>query len=129
MKKDEFKIQDFSKSPKISEFGFREYDARWLYPEQINLSGIKKFGESLGILMSEEKIKPEIVVGHDYRSYSEEVKQSLISGLLTSGINVYDIGLTVSPGAYFAQFFLDCNQLQWLQPAIIKMVGLDLRWV
>ena len=105
MKKDEFKIQDFSKSPKISEFGFREYDARWLYPEQINLSGIKKFGESLGILMSEEKIKPEIVVGHDYRSYSEEVKQSLISGLLTSGINVYDIGLTVSPGAYFAQFF------------------------
>ena len=49
MKKDEFKIQDFSKSPKISEFGFREYDARWLYPEQINLSGIKKFGESLGL--------------------------------------------------------------------------------
>ena len=111
MKKDEFKIQDFSKSPKISEFGFREYDARWLYPEQINLSGIKKFGESLGILMSEEKIKPEIVVGHDYRFYSEEVKQSLISGLLTSGINVYDIGLTVSPGAYFAQFFLDCKSV------------------
>ena len=111
MELDEFKIQEFSETPKISEFGFREYDARWLYPEQINLSGIKKFGASLGILMAEEKIKPEIIVGHDYRSYSEEVKKSLISGLLSSGINVYDVGLTISPGAYFAQFFLDCKSV------------------
>ena len=80
MELDEFKIQEFSETPKISEFGFREYDARWLYPEQINLSGIKKFGASLGILMAEKKIKPEIIVGHDYRSYSEAVKKSLISG-------------------------------------------------
>ena len=42
MKENKFKIQNYLESPKISEFGFREYDARWLYPDQINLSGIKK---------------------------------------------------------------------------------------
>ena len=26
---------------KIDPFGFREYDARWLYPENINLNGIR----------------------------------------------------------------------------------------
>ena len=31
--------------------------------------------------------------------------------MLSSGINVYDVGLTVSPGAYFAQFFLDCKSV------------------
>ena len=46
MELDEFKIQEFSETPKISEFGFREYDARWLYPEQINLSGIKNLGQA-----------------------------------------------------------------------------------
>ena len=27
--------------PNINPFGFREYDARWLYPKDINLKGIK----------------------------------------------------------------------------------------
>ena len=36
MELDEFKIQEFSETPKISEFGFREYDARWLYPEPVS---------------------------------------------------------------------------------------------
>tara|TARA_B110000467_G_scaffold127973_1_gene121252 strand:- start:1144 stop:2628 length:1485 start_codon:yes stop_codon:yes gene_type:complete len=111
MKENKFKIQNYLESPKISEFGFREYDARWLYPDQINLSGIKKIGSSLGVLMSDEKIPPKIIVGHDYRSYSEEVKEALISGLLLSGVDVYDIGLTVSPGAYFSQFYLECKSV------------------
>ena len=111
MNNGQFKIQDYLESPIISEFGFREYDARWQYPKQINLSGIKKFGMGLGVLMSEKKIPPEIIVGHDYRSYSEDVKEALISGLLSSGIDVYDIGLTVSPGAYFSQFYLDCKSV------------------
>ena len=47
------------------------------------------------------------VVGHDYRSYSASVKQALITGLLAGGAEVHDIGLALSPMAYFAQFELD----------------------
>ena len=75
MNESDFKIQDYLESPNISKYGFREYDARWLYPDQINLSGIKKFGASLGCLMYQEKVDPKIIVGHDYRSYSKEVKK------------------------------------------------------
>jgi hypothetical protein len=32
-------------SPKIDPLGFREYDSRWLYPENINLEGIKNIGK------------------------------------------------------------------------------------
>ena len=33
---------------KIDPFGFREYDARWLYPKNINLLGIEDLGKGLG---------------------------------------------------------------------------------
>ena len=50
-----------------------------------------------------------MIVGHDYRSYSEEVKKKLIEGLVDAGCNVEDIGLALSPAVYFAQFHLDAD--------------------
>ena len=51
--------------------------------------------------------KPAIVVGHDYRSYSQTIKLALTTGLMNAGVIVHDIGLALSPVAYFAQFALD----------------------
>ena len=60
----------------INPFGFREYDARWLYPKDINKEGIKKVGQALGSqVISKTKKNPRIIVGNDYRSYSDEVKK------------------------------------------------------
>jgi phosphomannomutase/phosphoglucomutase len=61
----------------------------------------------LGTLIRELGVKPEIVTGHDFRGYSASVKNSLVSGLLAAGCKVHDIGLAVTPMAYFAQFELD----------------------
>ena len=47
------------------------------------------------------------MVGHDFRSYSTSIKNALIIGLLSAGCEVHDIGLALSPTAYFAQFDLD----------------------
>jgi len=46
-------------------------------------------------------------VAHDFRSYSLSIKQALTLGLVAAGCEVLDIGLAVSPMAYFAQFDLD----------------------
>lgn len=92
----------------ITPTGFREYDARWLYPEQVNLLGIRAIGASLGTQIFEQKVTPKIIVGHDYRSYSQAIKQAFIAGLMDAGMQVIDIGLCLSPTAYFAQFHLDC---------------------
>ena len=48
-----------------------------------------------------------VVTGHDYRWYSGAIKEALITGLLAGGAEVHDIGLALSPMAYFAQFSLD----------------------
>ncbi len=102
-----------SKFSQIDPFGFREYDARWLYPEDINAEGIANVGRGLGTQITTKirKKNPRIVVGHDYRSYSEEVKKKLIEGLISTGCNVEDIGLSLSPMTYFSQFKLNADSI------------------
>ncbi|MDC0059812.1 phosphomannomutase/phosphoglucomutase [Pelagibacteraceae bacterium] len=96
----------------IDPFGFREYDARWLYPKDINKEGIRSLGKGLGSqIISKTNNSPRIIVGHDYRSYSEEVKEKLIEGLINTGCNVEDIGLALSPTVYFAQFYFKADAI------------------
>jgi len=97
----------------IDPFGFREYDARWLYPNNINLQGIENLGKGLGsqIINHTKKNNPRIVVGHDYRSYSEEIKSALKKGLISTGCFIEDIGLSLSPMVYFAQFNLNSDAI------------------
>jgi phosphomannomutase/phosphoglucomutase len=92
--------------PLVKATGFREYDARWLFGPEINLLGVQALGLGLGTYIHELG-QSKIVVGHDYRSYSLSIKQALILGLVAAGCEVLDIGLALSPTAYFAQFDLD----------------------
>ena len=102
-----------NQSLKIDPFGFREYDARWLYNKDINAEGITNLGKGLGTqIIKHTKINnPRIIVGHDYRSYSEEIKTALKKGLTSTGCFVEDIGLSLSPIVYFAQFNLNADAI------------------
>ncbi len=97
----------FLRDPMIKPTGFREYDARWKYPDEINLPGMTALGLGLGTQMHKRGIAPVIAVGNDYRDYSLSIKNALIVGLMQAGIQVKDIGPALSPMAYFAQFHLD----------------------
>ncbi len=97
----------FERLPFIKPTGFREYDARWLYPDEINLMGLQAIGMGLAELFRRRGVPLRIVTGHDYRSYSAAIKNSLISGMLAGGMEVHDIGLALSPTAYYAQFKLE----------------------
>ena len=106
-----YETKDMSKEIKIDPFGFREYDARWIYEKDINKLGIENLGKGLGtqIIKHTKKNNPRVIVGHDYRSYSEEIKTFLKKGLISTGCNVEDIGLSLSPTVYFAQFNLNAD--------------------
>ena len=111
---------EFETEALVKPTGFREYDARWYFglpqgteganekPSELNLYGVQALGEGLGTLMHERGVPPKIAVGHDFRHYSLGIKQALMLGLVNAGIEVLDIGLALSPTAYFAQFHLDC---------------------
>jgi phosphomannomutase/phosphoglucomutase len=97
----------YESEPLVKATGFREYDARWLFEREINLMGVQALGMGLGTLIAQMGVRPDIVIGHDFRSYSASIKYALASGLMASGCRVHDIGLAVTPMAYFAQFDLD----------------------
>ncbi len=105
----------FETTAMVAASGFREYDARWWFgvpghakPPEINLLGVQAIGLGLATLIARRGIGPRIVVGHDFRAYSLGIKLALQSGLMAGGAHVVDIGLALSPMAYFAQFALDC---------------------
>jgi phosphomannomutase/phosphoglucomutase len=97
----------YESEPLVKPTGFREYDARWLIGSEINLMGIQALGMGLGTLIRRQGVRPDVVTGHDFRSYSAGVKAALITGLMAAGCKVHDIGLALTPMAYFAQFALD----------------------
>ena len=105
---------EFETQALIKPTGFREYDARWWFGHplsdrtpELNLIGVQALGMGLGTLIRRLGVGPDIVVGHDFRSYSLSIKLALASGLMAAGARVKDIGLALSPMAYFAQFALD----------------------
>jgi phosphomannomutase / phosphoglucomutase len=104
---------DFEMIPLVKPTGFREYDARWWFgiqghekPPELNALGVQALGLGLGTLLHEYGT-PRVVVGHDFRFYSLTIKQALSLGLMQAGCEVLDIGLALSPVAYYAQFALD----------------------
>ena len=72
---------------------------------------ITNLGKGLGtqIKIHTKKNNPRVIVGHDYRSYSEKIKSALKKGLLSTGCHIEDVGLSLSPMVYFAQFNLDAD--------------------
>lgn len=105
---------EFESLPLVKPTGFREYDARWWFGHpgsdkapELNLMGAQALGMGIGTLVGRLGVRKEIVTGHDFRSYSSAIKHALASGLMASGCVVHDIGLALSPMAYFAQYALN----------------------
>ena len=87
----------FLRDAMITPTGFREYDARWKYPDDINIPGITALGLGLGTQMYENGIAPVIAVGNDYRDYSLTIKNALMLGLIQAGIHVKGISFDGMP--------------------------------
>jgi phosphomannomutase / phosphoglucomutase len=97
----------YESEPLVKPTGFREYDVRWLLEKELNLMGVQALGLGLGTLIHELGVAPQIATGHDFRAYSASVKTALTTGLMATGCSVHDIGLALTPMAYFAQFALE----------------------
>jgi phosphomannomutase / phosphoglucomutase len=82
---------------------FRAYDIRGTYPEQVNAETAELIGKSFGTYIKQKSglKKPKVVVGMDCRTHSEELQKAFIRGLLSTGSDVTNIGLSPSPYFYF----------------------------
>ncbi|HLB51768.1 hypothetical protein A3F07_01065 [candidate division WWE3 bacterium RIFCSPHIGHO2_12_FULL_38_15] len=84
----------------IKESIFRTYDIRGIYPTELNEEAAYSIGLALGTLLSCKNIK-NIVVGRDNRESSPSLCKSLIKGLLETGRNITDVGITLTPVIHF----------------------------
>ena len=100
---------DYFEKTLITENGFREYDVRWILGEEINPNGFVVLGRAYGTMLREVFAEQTVVVGHDFRAYSQDLMRSLIVGLLSTGVRVVDIGLAITPMVYFAQHHFACK--------------------
>ena len=83
---------------------FREYDIRGVYPTDINEETAYTIGKSYGSILQEKYGQSTCVVSHDNRLSSEPLSQNLIKGILDSGCNVIDYGLSTTPMNYYARY-------------------------
>jgi phosphomannomutase / phosphoglucomutase len=98
-----FNSFDYFERTLITPNGFREYDVRWLLGREINPNGFVVLGKSYGTFARRDLRQSRVVVGHDFRKYSQDVCNAFILGLLSTGVEVIDVGLALSPMLYFAQ--------------------------
>jgi len=86
---------------KINPSIFRAYDIRGLYPEQINEEAAYKIGQAFVLFLQQKSRNLNIVIGRDNRLSSPHLHKALIKGIINSGTNVIDIGLSTTPMLYF----------------------------
>lgn len=82
---------------------FRGYDVRGIYPTDLNEDVAEIVGRAIGSFYLRHSIHL-VVVGKDNRLSSDSLQEALINGLLSSGCDVVNVGLTLTPMIYFAWY-------------------------
>jgi phosphomannomutase / phosphoglucomutase len=80
---------------------FREYDIRGKFPVDLNSGTVYRLGLSIGTYLAGKGAK-KISLGRDCRLSSPEIHDSLLKGLIETGLDVADIGMVPTPLMYFS---------------------------
>jgi len=88
----------------IPDHVFRGYDLRGIVGKELDEEGVALLGKGYATWLLKRRIY-DCVVGYDCRNSSVKFNNVFVKSLLNSGITVYDIGLTLSQIAYFAQYY------------------------
>jgi phosphomannomutase / phosphoglucomutase len=84
---------------------FRSYDIRGIYPDELSEEVAEEIGKATGTyLLRQNYHSKECVVGRDNRESSPQLSEAYIKGLLSTGCDVVDIGLTITPVIHFLTF-------------------------
>ncbi len=85
---------------------FRVYDIRGIYPTEIDEKVAREIGKGFATLMKREG-QTQIIVGHDNRKSHAGLKDAMIEGITSTGMDVVYIGFCVTPMSYFARVHLN----------------------
>ena len=89
---------------KVNPYIFRGYDIRGLVDKDLNPEIVEWLGRSYGTFLLKRGIK-KAVIGHDCRLTSKSYSEAIIKGILSTGVDVIDIGLALAGTIYWAQYY------------------------
>lgn len=84
---------------------FKAYDVRGRVPDELNTDIAAAIGRAYAAVIQPRRV----VVGHDIRLSSEDIKLALANGLRDAGVDVYDIGQCGTEEIYFATSHADMD--------------------
>ncbi|MBI5745432.1 MAG: phosphomannomutase/phosphoglucomutase [Nitrospirae bacterium] len=87
---------------------FREYDIRGIVGKDLNPDVAELIGKGYGIYVRRNG-KKKVSVGRDVRVSSDELFHALVSGIVSTGIDIIDLGICPTPLVYFSLFNLDVD--------------------
>lgn len=92
----------------INQAIFREYDIRGIWGKDLTSEVVQSIGKAFAVYLKKNtgKERPKISIGRDVRHSSPEACENLINALISSGIDVIDIGTCPTPLQYFSLFTL-----------------------
>ena len=84
---------------------FREYDIRGIADTELASEDIHFLGKGIGTLLA-RRGAARLTLGRDCRLSGERLKDALAEGLLSTGIDVVDLGIVPTPVLYYSVFHL-----------------------
>lgn len=93
---------------KVTPAIFREYDIRGLAEKEFSRDFALLLGKAHGSAVA-AKGGCRVAVGRDCRATSDAYAEAVIAGLMSAGLQVYDVGICPTPLLYFSLFHLDLD--------------------
>lgn len=87
---------------------FRAYDIRGIYDKDLNNEDARILGQAFGTYIQNIS-GPKVVIGHDNRFSSVPLNDNFVEGLLLSGCDILDIGLSLTPIIHFSVITQNLN--------------------
>lgn len=91
---------------KINPEIFREYDIRGIVGGDIDQEVFETIGKAFGSFLKDRGSKT-VSLGRDCRLSSPELAGAMTEGIISTGVNVVDIGMVSTPMLYFSLFNLE----------------------
>jgi len=86
---------------------FRQYDIRGIVGKDLTTEAARAVGVAYAAYLAEQKIRGRVVVSRDNRPSGQALRDALVDGLTTSGVDIVDIGVVPTPINYWALHNLD----------------------
>lgn len=87
---------------------FREYDIRGIAEDDLTDENVILIGKGIGSFLCRQGAQ-SLVIGRDVRLSSPRIRNALLEGLLSTGVDVIDVGVTLTPVQYFAIIHTDAD--------------------